>query len=63
MTDWEMTFQQLLDEQQDEVKVPREDFLSVRTMLIEKDWLFQVVGEAKHGGITIYRRNPAAPTS
>ncbi|MCT4785548.1 hypothetical protein ACFQO8_08850 [Exiguobacterium aestuarii] len=63
MTDWEHTFQQLFDEQQDEVKVPRKDFLSVRTMLIEKGWLFQVVGEAKHGGITIYRRNPVVPTS
>ncbi|WP_214776676.1 hypothetical protein [Exiguobacterium sp. s22] len=63
MTDWENTFQQLLDGQMVEVKVPREDFLSVRTLLIEKGWLFQVVGEAKHGGITIYRKNPVAPTS
>ncbi|WP_215141869.1 hypothetical protein [Exiguobacterium qingdaonense] len=63
MTDWEMTFQQLLDEQVDEVNVPREEFLTVRTLLIEKGWLFQVVGEAKHGGITIYRRNPVAATS
>ena len=63
MTDWEMTFQQLLDEQVDEVKVPREDFLSVRTILIEKGWLFQVVGEAKHGGGTIYRRNPVTVNS
>ncbi|WP_215113455.1 hypothetical protein [Exiguobacterium sp. s63] len=63
MTDWENMFQQLLDGQMDEVKVPREDFLSVRTLLIEKGWLFEVVGEAKHGGITIYRKNPVAPTS
>jgi hypothetical protein len=63
MTDWEMKFQQLLDQEVDEVQVPREDFLNARTILIQKGWLFQVVGEAKHGGITIYRRNPVAPTS
>lgn len=62
MPDWEMTFQQLLDEQIDEVQVPQNDFLTVRKMLIEKEWLFQVVGEAKHGGITIYRRNPVGST-
>lgn len=63
MTDWQTTFQQLLDGQVDEVNVPREDFLSVRTILIEKGWLFQVVGEAKHGGVTIYRRNPVTANS
>ncbi|MGA9468115.1 MAG: hypothetical protein WBV10_10830 [Exiguobacterium marinum] len=63
MTDWETTFQQLLEGQVEEVKVPKEDFLFVRTMLIEKGWLFEVVGEAKHGGITIYRKNSITPTS
>ena len=44
MTDWETTFQQLLEGQVEEVKVPKEDFLFVRTMLIENGWLFEVVG-------------------
>ena len=57
MKEWETKIRSLLDGSLDEVVVPREDFLTVRTLLIEQEWLFQVVGEAKHGGVTIYRRN------
>lgn len=57
MNEWETKIRSLLDGSLDEVVVPREDFLTVRTLLIEHEWLFQVVGEAKHGGVTIYRRN------
>ncbi|MFN4214829.1 MULTISPECIES: hypothetical protein [unclassified Exiguobacterium] len=63
MNEWEQRMQALLDGSVEELTVPKEDFLTVRSILIEKEWLFQVVGEAKHGGVTIYRRNEISPTA
>lgn len=63
MTEWELKLNELFDEKIEQVLVPKDDFLTVRTLLIEKGWLFQVVGEAKHGGITIYRRNDVGSES
>ncbi|TCI65595.1 hypothetical protein [Exiguobacterium sp. SH0S2] len=57
MNEWEQKVKALLDGSIDELLVPKDDFLTVRSLLIEKEWLFQVVGAAKHGGVTIYRRN------
>lgn len=63
MNEWEAHIQRLLDGNVEEVTVPKDDFLTVRSLLVEKGWLFQVVGEAKHGGVTIYRRNEQAQTT
>ncbi|WP_260577483.1 hypothetical protein [Exiguobacterium alkaliphilum] len=63
MNEWETQMQRLLDGEIGEVTVPKEDFLTVRSLLVEKGWLFHVVGEAKHGGVTIYRRNEQAPAA
>ncbi|WP_214827368.1 hypothetical protein [Exiguobacterium algae] len=57
MNEWIEKLNQLFEQNVEEVLVPKEDFLTVRTLLIEKEWLQRVVGEAKHGGITIYRLN------
>lgn len=57
MNEWEPKIQELLDGTVDELIVPKDDFLTVRSLLVDKGWLFEVVGEAKHGGVTIYRRN------
>ncbi|WP_214762128.1 MULTISPECIES: hypothetical protein [Exiguobacterium] len=63
MNDWEAKIQELLDGTVDELIVPRDDFLTVRSLLVDKGWLFEVVGEAKHGGVTIYRKNKQSASS
>ena len=60
MNDWEAKIQELLDGTVDELIVPKDDFLTVRSLLVDKGWLFEVVGEAKHGGVTIYRKNESS---
>lgn len=57
MSEWEDKLNELFDGGVEEIVVPKDDFLNVRTLLIEKEWLTRVVGEAKHGGVTIYRRS------
>ncbi|TCI72034.1 hypothetical protein EVJ22_05050 [Exiguobacterium sp. SH0S7] len=63
MNEWEQKVKALLDGSIDELLVPKDEFLTVRSLLIEKEWLFQVVGAAKHGGVTIYRRNEQSAPS
>ncbi|MCT4776112.1 MULTISPECIES: hypothetical protein [Exiguobacterium] len=63
MNEWEPKIQELLDGTVDELIVPKDDFLTVRSLLVDKGWLFEVVGEAKHGGVTIYRKNKQSASS
>ncbi|MDL5375715.1 MULTISPECIES: hypothetical protein [Exiguobacterium] len=63
MNEWEPKIQELLDGTVDELIVPKDDFLTVRSLLVDKGWLFEVVGEAKHGGVTIYRKNEQSASS
>ncbi|TCI73756.1 MULTISPECIES: hypothetical protein [Exiguobacterium] len=63
MNEWEPKIQELLYGTVDELIVPKDDFLTVRSLLVDKGWLFEVVGEAKHGGVTIYRKNEQSASS
>ncbi|WP_214836386.1 hypothetical protein [Exiguobacterium sp. s36] len=63
MNEWKPKIQELLDGTVDELIVPKDDFLTVRSLLVDKGWLFEVVGEAKHGGVTIYRKNEQSASS
>ena len=63
MNEWESKIQELLDGAVEELVVPKDEFLTVRSLLVDKGWLYEVVGEAKHGGITIYRKNEQSASS
>lgn len=60
MEEWKQQLQALMSGERDEIVVPKEAFLDVRNMLVEENLLTQVRGIAKHGGITVYRRNTSS---